>query len=99
MARQPVPDSGYFSTFTIFSIDGQTKCKDCFEGIECVIHSAARARVRNGSSTDPLVAFRDINTHEALNLARQAAVSGVKKFIFVSSGKVNGEMTKWNKPI
>jgi nucleoside-diphosphate-sugar epimerase len=98
LARQPVLDSGRFSTFTISSIDGQTNYKDCFEGIECVIHSAARVHVMNDFSTDPLTAFRETNTYGTLNLARQAAATGVKRFIFVSSVKVNGEMTKWNKP-
>jgi nucleoside-diphosphate-sugar epimerase len=98
LARQPVPDSGRFRTFTISSIDGKTNYKDCFEGIECVIHSAARVHVMNDFSIDPLAAFRDINTYGTLNLAIQAAATGVKRFIFVSSVKVNGEMTKWNKP-
>jgi len=98
LVRQPVPDSGRFSTFTISSIDGQTNYKDCFEGIECVIHSAARVHVMNDFSTDPLGAFRETNTHGTLNLARQAAVFGVKRFIFISSVKVNGEYNRLGEP-
>lgn len=62
-------------------------------GIEIVIHSAARVHMMDEHATDPLAAFREVNTFGTLNLARQAAASGVKRFIFISSIKVNGEAT------
>lgn len=62
-------------------------------GIEVVIHSAARVHMMDEQSADPLAAFREVNTFGTLNLARQAAASGVKRFIFISSIKVNGEAT------
>ncbi len=58
-----------------------------------VIHCAARVHVMNDSSTDPLFEFRTVNTYGTLNLAKQAAKAGVKRFIFISSIKVNGEHT------
>jgi nucleoside-diphosphate-sugar epimerase len=48
----------------------------------------------NDVSADPLAAFREVNVEGTLNLARQAAASGVKRFIFISSIKVNGEGTE-----
>ena len=60
---------------------------------EIVIHCAARAHIMNDDATDPLVEFREVNTHGTLNLAKQAAAAGVKRFIFISSIKVNGEAT------
>ncbi len=64
-----------------------------FNDIDCVIHSAARVHVMKENVADPLAAFREMNVAATLNLARQAGHAGVKQFIFISSIKVNGEMT------
>lgn len=66
--------------------------------VDAIIHLAARVHVMNDDIHDPLTEFRRINTHATVNLARQAFQSGVKRFIFISSVKVNGEMTLLNKP-
>lgn len=63
-------------------------------GCEVVIHCAARVHVMNDTEADPLAAFRAVNVEGTLELARQAAKAGVKRFIFVSSIKVNGEGTE-----
>lgn len=65
--------------------------------VDVVIHAAARVHVMDDSSSDPLTEFRKVNTAGTLNLARQAAESGVKRFIFISSIKVNGESTEAGK--
>jgi nucleoside-diphosphate-sugar epimerase len=49
-------------------------------------------------TTDPLQAYREVNVHGTLNLARQAAEAGVCRFVFVSSIKVNGEGTQPGQP-
>ncbi|UZE95111.1 UDP-glucose 4-epimerase family protein [Alkalimarinus alittae] len=67
-------------------------------GVECVIHCAARVHVMDDSATDPLSIFRAVNTEGTLNLAEQAAKVGVKRFIFISSIKVNGEQTLAGNP-
>jgi len=67
-------------------------------GKDAVIHVAARAHIMNDVVSNPLVAFRRVNTHATLKLAHQAAEAGVKRFIFISSVKVNGESTPVNKP-
>ncbi|MDX5407748.1 MAG: SDR family oxidoreductase [Chromatiaceae bacterium] len=67
-------------------------------GVSVVVHCAARVHMMNDNSSDPLAAFREVNTFGTLNLARQAAASGVKRFIFLSSIKVNGESTLVDKP-
>jgi nucleoside-diphosphate-sugar epimerase len=59
--------------------------------VDVIIHCAGRAHVMNDSSSDPLSEFRKVNVEGTLNLARQAAKAGVKRFIFISSIKVNGE--------
>lgn len=64
--------------------------------IKTVVHLAARVHVMSDASNDPLEAFRRINTAGTLKLAQQAAESGVKRFIYLSSIKVNGEATDSN---
>ncbi len=61
---------------------------------EVVIHLAARVHVMRESTSNPLRAFRAVNTTGTLSLARLAAQAGVRRFIFVSSIKVNGESTE-----
>lgn len=63
------------------------------EGIEAIVHCAARVHVMNDQSADPLSEFRKVNVEGTLNLARRAAAAGVRRFIFISSIKVNGEGT------
>jgi len=67
-------------------------------GIDTVIHLAARVHVMADDLTNPLAEFRAINRDATLALARMAADTGVKRFIFISSVKVNGEITELNKP-
>ena len=64
------------------------------EGVAVVVHSAARVHVMHDTEADPLTAFRAVNVEGTLNLARQAAAAGVKRFVFISSVKVNGESTQ-----
>jgi len=63
------------------------------QGAHTVIHTAARVHVMHDTAADPLALFREVNTAGTLNLARQAAQAGVRRFIFISSIKVNGEST------
>jgi nucleoside-diphosphate-sugar epimerase len=64
------------------------------DGVSCIIHLAARVHVMNDNSSDPLQAFREMNVNATLRLARAAKEAGIKKFIFLSSIKVNGEETQ-----
>lgn len=64
--------------------------RDSLKGVGVIVHCAARAHVLAQISSDPLSQFREVNTYGTLNLARQAALSGVKHFIFLSSLAVNG---------
>lgn len=63
-------------------------------GVDVVVHTAARVHVMNEQEADPLTAYREANVAGTLALARQAAQAGVKRFVFVSSIKVNGERTR-----
>jgi nucleoside-diphosphate-sugar epimerase len=63
-------------------------------GIDWVVHLAARVHVMNDQGSDSLSEFRHVNVEGTANLARQAADAGVKRFIYLSSIKVNGEFTE-----
>ena len=62
------------------------------------MHLAARVHVMNDKNPDPLAEFRRVNVEATANLARQAAAAGVKRFVFLSSVKVNGEFTEAGQP-
>lgn len=65
---------------------------------DIVVHLAARVHVMQETVLDPLAEFLQVNVDVTLNLARQAAQAGVKRFIFMSSIKVNGEVTPTGQP-
>jgi UDP-glucose 4-epimerase len=79
------------------SISSKESFADCLIDVEVVIHAAARVHQMNDLSENPLAEFMETNCLGTLNLARQAANFGVKRFIFLSSIKVNGERTSPNQ--
>jgi nucleoside-diphosphate-sugar epimerase len=64
---------------------------DVAQGTDCVVHLAARVHMMRAASADPLREFRRVNVDGTLRLARAAAEAGARRFVFVSSIKVNGE--------
>lgn len=68
------------------------------DGIHAIVHCAARVHVMDETAPDAMDEFRKINVYSTLNLARNAAKSGVKRFIYISSIKVNGESTPPGQP-
>jgi nucleoside-diphosphate-sugar epimerase len=80
------------------AIDGETNWADALCDVDVVIHLAARVHVMRETAVDPLAEFLRVNMHGTLNLARQAADIGVKRLVYVSSIKVNGEHTNTTVP-
>lgn len=80
------------------NLSDQTDWRPALAGIDVVAHCAARVHVMNEQAADPLAEFRRANVEGTLALARQARDAGVKRFIFISSIKVNGEQTAPGKP-
>ena len=68
--------------------------REMFNGTDVVVHAAARVHVMYDDAFDPLTEFRKVNRDATLVLARLASKLGVKRFVFLSSIKVNGEMTR-----
>lgn len=89
-----VDDKSYFYCKDFLSFD----FKNRFHDIDVFIHCAARVHVMKDASVNPIEEYREVNTAGTLNLARQAAEAGVKRFIFISSIKVNGESTQIGDP-
>ncbi|KAE9636503.1 UDP-glucose 4-epimerase family protein [Aeromonas veronii] len=86
--------------YTFFSsdLDENSQYDSIMKDVSCIIHCAARAHVMNEGNDNPYCLYHKINVDGTLNLARQAAVNGVKRFIYISSIKVNGESTRVNSP-
>ncbi len=89
---------GYRVTASQVRLEANADWRAALQGIDVVIHTAARMHVVHDHSRDPLTEFRKVNVEGTLCFARQAAEAGVKRLIFLSSIKVNGEVTAPNKP-
>ncbi len=74
-------------------LDDQAAWQSVLQGCDAVLHTAARVHQVQDASVDPLADYRAVNTVPTLRLARLAAEHGVKRFVFLSSIKVNGEFT------
>ncbi len=80
----------------VCSISGVTQWR--LDGVDCVIHCAARVHQMKESLDEAEKSYQQVNVDGTLNLARQAAEAGVKRFVFISSIKVNGEFTEPGHP-
>ena len=95
------PDVGqqaYVQYLEMGNLDECTNWASALSGVDSVVHLAGRVHRIHETAVDPLAEFRHINVALTLNLARQAALSGVRRFVFVSSVKVNGESTPFGQP-
>lgn len=81
-------------TYQVPDLSATTSWSAALDGVEVVIHTAARVHIMHDASNEPLKQFREVNVEGTLNLARQAAAAGVQRFVFISSVKVNGESTE-----
>lgn len=80
------------------SINSESNWTEAFRDVDVIIHLAARVHVMNDKASDTLAEFRRVNVDGTINLARQAAQAGIKRFVFISSIKVNGEHTLSGMP-
>lgn len=84
--------AGRDSCVVVGSIDRSTDWQEALADVECVIHLAAHVHVMRPRAADR-AQFHEVNVGGTERLAAQAAVAGVKRFIYLSSVKVNGEAT------
>lgn len=76
---------------TVKPLGADTTWSHAMAGVDTIIHLAARVHIMDDPSTDPLAEFRKVNVAGTARLAGEAAKIGVKRFVFISSIKVNGE--------
>ncbi|UXI00537.1 UDP-glucose 4-epimerase family protein [Photobacterium sp. TY1-4] len=77
----------------VFDLESAFEIESQLVGVDAVVHCAARVHQMHEDAQNPLDAYRRMNTTATLRLAEQAAAAGVKRFVFLSSIKVNGENT------
>ena len=89
--RTQAENSAQPECISVGDINAHTNWFLALEGVSDVVHLAARVHITQETSSDAYAAFRAVNTAGTLNLARQAAAAGVRRFVFLSSVKVNGD--------
>ena len=94
--RCPCRFDAAIENIVVGEVDGNTDWAAALQGVDVVIHLAARVHVMQDNAADPLAEFRKVNLEGTANLARQAARNGVRRFVYVSSIKVNGEATTYD---
>jgi nucleoside-diphosphate-sugar epimerase len=82
---------GLADEVVVGNIHAQTDWRAALVGVDAVVHLAARVHLMNDKATDPLAQYRSVNVAGTLQLAQQAHTAGVKRFVYISSIKVNGE--------
>ena len=81
----------YNADIRIATMNADFDWSEILDGVEIIIHLAARVHMMHDSASDPAAAFREVNVSGTGRLAREAAAAGVKCFVFMSSVKVCGE--------
>jgi nucleoside-diphosphate-sugar epimerase len=71
----------------------EVEITQALDGVGGIIHLAARVHVMTDHAADPLAEFRSVNANWTERLARAAASQGVRRFVYLSSIKVNGEQS------
>ena len=95
---KPIEWLYHYPVVEVGDLEANTDWSVALIGVSSVVHAAARVHVMKDQSINPLVEFRRVNVAGTLNLAQQAAAAGVKRFVFISSIKVNGELTQIGQP-
>ena len=97
VSRRPVDGTESGNSVCVSSIDDRTVWDDHLNGVETVIHCAARVH-QMGDAPDVIDPYRLVNTNGTLRLAEAASSAGVRRFVFVSSIKVSGDETSEGNP-
>lgn len=97
LQKQLEPAMSSVSWVEKIEINNKTQWNSVFGKTKVVVHCAALT-VLSGGAADSLVSYRDVNVLGTLRLARQAAAAGIRRFVFLSSIKVNGETTSRGRP-
>lgn len=75
-------------------IGSETDWTSVLQGVDAVVHLAGRVHIMKDQHADPLAHYLEVNVGGTVRLAEAAADEGVRRFIYLSSVKVLGEMTE-----
>ncbi|WP_323000933.1 SDR family oxidoreductase [Denitromonas sp.] len=89
----PPLQAGGVECCQVGDLGGSTDWQQALAEVDVVVHCAARVHVMHDNESDPLAAYRRSNVEGTLHLARSAVAAGCRRFVFISSIKVNGEAT------
>jgi len=87
------PESANFDWVVLHDRSPEREINEALQGVQIVVHLAARVHVMVDQATDPLQEFRRVNVDWTERLAARAASQGIRRFVYLSSVKVNGEQT------
>jgi nucleoside-diphosphate-sugar epimerase len=85
--------NGLQPALCIGDIDDNTNWGEALRGIELIVHLASPSDALRGSTAETLAAYRKVNVDGSRRLAREAAIAGARRLVFMSTIKVNGERT------
>jgi nucleoside-diphosphate-sugar epimerase len=88
-ARGGLPQS--VDCMRVSDLAGDESFGELLRDVDVVVHLAARVHVMDDHAEDPVAEYRRINVEATERLAKEAAQAGIRRFIFLSSIKVNGE--------
>ena len=89
----PTPESANFDWVVLHDRSTERETNEALQGVQVVVHLAARVHVMVDNASNPLQEFRQMNVDWTERLARAAALQRVHRFVYLSSIKVNGEQT------
>lgn len=78
-------------TVVVKNVDGATQWSDALEGVEFVVHLAAKAHVTQRSARG--TEYMEVNANGTRALGVASAAAGIRRFVYLSSVKVNGSLT------
>ncbi len=84
-------------TYPLDDICHSVNWREMLQGVDAVIHLAAAVHHKGAGDTGLLDLYRAVNLHASKDLAEAAVEAGVKRFVYVSTAKVNGEETVPNR--
>ena len=91
--RRVIPESTNLEWVVLHDHSTERETDEALQGVQIVVHLAARVHAMVDDASDPLYEFRQVNSVWTERLAARAAAQGVLRFVYLSSVKVNGEQT------
>jgi nucleoside-diphosphate-sugar epimerase len=88
------PNAQAHDVAAVGDIGPDTDWRAALQDVDAIVHLAARVHVMRDTAVDPQAEFRRVNVGGTRHLARMAAKAGVRRFVFLSSVKVNGESSQ-----